>query len=90
MRANITPMELDRWANLLHGAVTGKWLTVRCRDYRACRRNFDQCHEICDAIGLAHVARRSSLEIVIGDGIRDGGIDFRTSDMDRRRDGDPR
>lgn len=88
----MTEEEVTRWANVIHNAIAGGWTTILCRDVRACKNNFHDCLSVVKAMGLGHRARCTvgRYEIVIGGNIRDGGIDFRTPDMDRRRDGDPR
>ena len=88
----MTEGEATRWAHIIHDAITGKWVTIWCRDVRACKSDFHDCLSVIKAMGLWHRARClvGHYEIVIGENIRDGGIDFRTPDMDRRRCGDPR
>ena len=88
----MTEMEVTRWTNAIHDAIAGGWVTILCRDVRACKNNFLACLSVVKVMGVGYRARClvGHYEIVIGENIRDGGIDFRTPDMDRRRCGDPR
>ena len=86
----MTREEANYYATCIDDAVRGKWVTVSCRDYRAAKMAFRDALALCQHMGLAVVAYRSTLEIVVADDIRDGGIDFRTREMEARRCGDPR
>lgn len=65
-------------ADMLHDAITGKRVTIRCQDEMLVKEVFNDLCELADAIGLAYDAYGAvgREQIVVGDSIRDGGIDF--------------
>lgn len=83
--------EAIEYAQLLDDAVRGRWVTLRCRDMRSVRRHLRALCELADAMGLAYRAYHAigSEHIVIGDNLRDGGIDFEVEGR-MPHPGDPR
>jgi hypothetical protein len=93
----MTDAELTEYANLLDDAIKGKWVTLCCRDQRAVRNAFHDLTRLADHMGLAYKAYRQvgHEQIVIGDRLSDGGIDFEVKSCisqyrSARRAGDPR
>lgn len=74
----MTESELSQYANLLDDAVRGKWITLHCRNQRAVRNAFHDLTRLADHMGLAYKAYRQvgHEQIVVGDRLSDGGIDF--------------
>lgn len=78
----MTEEEVTRWLNVIHDAIAGGWITILYKDVRTCKNNFLGCLSVVKSIGVVHRARClvDHYEIVIGENIRNGGIDFRTPD----------
>jgi hypothetical protein len=70
--------EIAEYAYLLDDAIKGKWVTLRCRDARSAKRAFRELCSLADYMGLPYRAYRATgnEQIIIGNDIRDGGIDF--------------
>ena len=70
--------EVRELAFILHDAIAGEWVTIRCPNQRSVRRLFNDLCKLADAMGLVYDAygAMGREQIVVGDSIRDGGIDF--------------
>ena len=83
--------EVRELAFILHDAIAGEWVTIRCPNQMSVKRLFNDLCELADAMGLAYDACRAvgCEQTVVGDSIRDGGIDFEClSNMPIARDED--
>ena len=88
----MTKEEFLRWCDVLDRAIKGEHVTIVCPTMRSASNEFKDCRDVCAKIGLANEARKTNghCEIVIGETIHDGGIDFSTMDRELMTCGDRR